>query len=110
MSSLQLSQLPAITTRAERCPVRGLAGIKPPERSYRRSQLSLRVLGFYEDKRLGMPRAALRPPSKPVHPRNRWWRPKVSARAEKRNYTAIADSNPLGLRLRGDDKLKPRLA
>ena len=69
MSSLRLSQLPAITARAERCPVRGLAGIKPPERSYRRSQLSLRVLEFYEDKRLGMPRAALQPPSKPVHPR-----------------------------------------
>jgi hypothetical protein len=66
MSSLQLSQLPAITARAERCPVRGLAGIKPPERSCYRSQLSLRVLRFNEDKRLGMPRAALRPPSKPV--------------------------------------------
>ena len=69
MSSLPLSQLPAITARAERCPVRGPAGIKPLERSYRRSQLSLRVLRFNEDKRLGMPRAALRPPSKPVHPR-----------------------------------------
>ena len=65
----RLSQLPAITARAERCPVRGPAGIKPLERSYRRSQLSLRVLRFNEDKRLGMPRAALRPPSKPVHPR-----------------------------------------
>jgi len=29
------------------------------------------VLEFYEDKRLGMPRAASIPPSKPVHPR---WR------------------------------------
>jgi len=27
------------------------------------------VLEFYEDKRLGMPRAASIPPSKPVHPR-----------------------------------------
>ena len=67
MSSPRL-RLP-VAARAERRPVRGLAGIKPPERSYRRSQLSLRVLEFYEDKRLGMPRAALQPPSKPVHPR-----------------------------------------
>jgi hypothetical protein len=29
----------------------------------------LRLLEFYEDKRLGMPRAASIPPSKPVHPR-----------------------------------------
>ena len=58
-----------VTARAERRPVRGLAGLKPPERSCYRSQLSLRLLGFYEDKRLGMPRAALQPPSKPVHPR-----------------------------------------
>jgi len=27
------------------------------------------LLEFYEDKRLGMPQAALQPPSKPVHPR-----------------------------------------
>jgi len=27
------------------------------------------LLEFYEDKRLGMPRAASHPPSKPVHPR-----------------------------------------
>src|SRR4029453_585160 len=44
-------------------------GIKPPERTCCRSQLSLRLLEFYEDKRLGMPQAALQPPSKPVHPR-----------------------------------------
>ena len=45
------------------------SGIKPLERTFRRSQLSLRLLRFNEDKRLGMPRAALIPPSKPVHPR-----------------------------------------
>src|SRR5206468_12675632 len=43
--------------------------VKPPERTFRRSQLSLRLLEFNEDKRLGMPRAASQPPSKPVHPR-----------------------------------------
>jgi len=43
--------------------------VKPPERTFRRSQLDLRLLEFNEDKRLGMPRAASQPPSKPVHPR-----------------------------------------
>ena len=48
------------------------SGIKPPERTFRRSQLNLRLLVINEVKRLGMPRAVSQPPSKPVHPRNRW--------------------------------------
>ena len=44
-------------------------GVKPPERTFRRSQLDLRLPVFYEDERLGMPRAASIPPSKPGHPR-----------------------------------------
>ena len=45
------------------------SGIKPPERKFRRSQLNLRMSGFYEDQHLGMPQAASLPPSRPVHPR-----------------------------------------
>jgi len=44
-------------------------GIKPPERSFRRSQLSLRLQRIHKVLHLGMPRAASQSPSKPGRPR-----------------------------------------